>query len=306
MGMSDKKTTTQQQTQQQGNTAFSQTTTPNVPTWISDPAQAMAGQVGALTAQGPNAFMPTTSALENQTTQAAANFSPTNDLTSAGAAYSGVPDVQGQSLLTGLDQYMSPYLSDVVNSTLGDYDVQAGKTRAAQAAAAAQGGAFQGSRYGVQEAATEGELARGRAATESGLLNQGFTTAAGLSAQDAAARQAAQTANQQAALAKAQGLLGVGTAQNAEQLAALGVQTQAGQRATEEQQMQQQYPLTFGLQTEGLLSGLNPALFTGSSSSGTGDSSSSGTMSGTQSVSDPIGNISKLMAAASAFLPKPG
>jgi hypothetical protein len=191
---------------------------------------------------------------------------------------------------------------------LAQYDYQAGQTRAAQAAAAAQNQAFQGSRYGIQEANTEGQLAMGRASTQGGLLNQEFTQATGLSAQDAAARQqamlanqqaglTADTANQQAALAKAQGLTGIDTAQNAQQLQQLQMQASLGQRATEEQQIAQQYPMTFAAQQEGLLSGLNPALYTGSNVSGTGSTTSNQT----QTVSDPMGQIANLMAAGGAL-----
>ena len=105
MGMSDKKTTSTQDT----SGTFNQTSTPNVPTWISDPAQGMASQIGALTAQGPSAFTPTTSALENQVTQGAANYTPTSDYSDAKDAYGSIPSVEGQSLLTNLDQYYNPF-----------------------------------------------------------------------------------------------------------------------------------------------------------------------------------------------------
>ena len=288
MGMSDKKTTSNQTS----SGTFNQTSTPNVPTWISDPAQAMAGQVGALQAQGPGAFTPTTSNLENQVTEGAANFTPSSDYSDATGAFNNIPQVEGQSLLTNLDQYYNPFKEQITDPVLADYDRQAGQTRAAQAAQAAAGKAFQGSRYGIQEGETEGALARGRATTESGLLTNMFDTSTQLSATDAAARQAAMVANQGAGIAKAQGLAGIDTAQNAQQLQEQQQQAALGERATEEQQMQQQYPLTFAAQTEGLLSGLNPALFTGSTTSG----NTTGTSSGTTVVSDPIGQTANLMA----------
>ena len=57
--------------------------------------------------------------------------------------------------------------------------------RAQQSASAARNGAFSGSRYGVREAATEGELARSRASTAAGLRSNAFNTAAALGMQDA-------------------------------------------------------------------------------------------------------------------------
>lgn len=303
MGMSDKKTTTDQSQKQ--SSQFSQTATPNVPSWISDPAQAMAGQIGALQAQGPGAFTPTTSALEDQVTKAGQTFTPAGDYTGASAAYGGVPNVEGQSLLTNLSDYYNPFKEQVLNPVMQDFDFQAGQQRAAQAAqAAGPGRAFQGSRYGIQEGETLGAQDRARAATEGGLLGTMFNTATGLSATDAAARQQAMMANQQAALAKAQGLTGLDTAKNAEQLAGLQLQAGLGQRATEEQQLQQQYPLTYAAQMGGLLQGLNPALFTGQSTSGTGSGESSS--KSTQTVSDPMGTIANLMSAASGLIPGVG
>jgi hypothetical protein len=99
-------------------------------------------------------------------------------------------------------------------------------------------------------------------------------------------------ANQGAGVAKAQGLAGIDTAKNAQQLQEQAAQAAIAQRATEEQQIQQQYPLTFAAQTEGLLSGLNPALYTGSTTSGT----TTGHSTGTTVVSDPIGQAANLMA----------
>lgn len=84
-----------------------------------------------------------------------------------------------------MEDYRNPYLKDVVDTTLSEYDLEAGRTRAAQAAHAARNGAFSGSRFALREAQTEGELGRGRAATEAGLRDRAFNTAAGLGMQDA-------------------------------------------------------------------------------------------------------------------------
>ncbi|NQZ48092.1 MAG: hypothetical protein HRT63_11280 [Erythrobacter sp.] len=107
--------------------------------------------------------------------------------------------VQAQSLLDGLQNYMSPYTSDVVDTTLAGFDVDAERTRAARAAAAAGSGASRGTRNSIFEAVLEGELARERAGTEAGLRDQAFNTGAGLSASDANLRQSASVANAQLA-----------------------------------------------------------------------------------------------------------
>jgi hypothetical protein len=81
--------------------------------------------------------------------------------------------------------YQDPYMRDVVDTTLADFDENAGQIRARQAAQAAGNKAFSGSRYAIQEAQTEGELARGRASTAAKLRSDAFNTAAGLGMADA-------------------------------------------------------------------------------------------------------------------------
>jgi len=105
--------------------------------------------------------------------------------------------VKSQSLLTNLDSYMSPYTEDVVDTTLAGFDENAGRIEAQQQAQAASNGAFGGSRYGVLQAITQGELARERAGTEAGLRDTAFNTGAGLSADDANRRQSASATNAQ-------------------------------------------------------------------------------------------------------------
>ena len=92
------------------------------------------------------------------------------------------------SLLDGLNNYMSPYTGQVVDAALADYDYGAGQTRANQALDEARSGAFGGSGAAITRAMTEGDLARGRAATSANLRDQAFTRGAGLSATDAGFR----------------------------------------------------------------------------------------------------------------------
>lgn len=104
-------------------------------------------------------------------------------------------EVQAQSLLTNLQDYMNPYINDVVDTSLAGFDEDRGRIEAQQAAAAARSGAFGGSRFGVQEGITQGELGRQRADLEAGLRSDAFNTGAGLSADDAGRRQSASAAN---------------------------------------------------------------------------------------------------------------
>jgi len=96
-----------------------------------------------------------------------------------------------------IDALRNPYEAAVVDATLADFDVNAERTRAQQAAQAAGAGAFGGSRFGVREAVTEGELARARAAQQAGLLADSYNFAAGLANEDAGRQQQANITNAQ-------------------------------------------------------------------------------------------------------------
>lgn len=291
MGKSAKKTTTSDNnTKYTANTTGTQTgqQSVDVPDWLLNPAQRLAGSLGGLMGQGPEVYTPQMSGLTKQALTAAGGLDTTGAGYDAASAALGdlgsIRDVTGQSLLTNLSDYENPYRDKVLNPVLSDYDVNAGKTRAAQAAQAAAGGAFGGSRYGVREAQTEGELARGRAATEGGLLSDMFTQATGLSSQDAARRQQAMQGNQSAdiaaqnnRLAAAQAMAQLANSRSADQRANIALQNQIGGQQTDFENVQRQYPIEYQQQMEGLLQGLNPQSYFGQSSTGTSTSNTTGT-----------------------------
>lgn len=303
MALSSKKQKTETTSQQQ-NTAQ---TTPDVPDWIKQPAMNLAGGINSLIGQGPTAFTPQTNELQRNTWNQGADLKGYGgtDFSGAQGAIGGIGDIQGESVLSGLENYYNPYKEQVLNPVLSDYDETAGITRAGQAAAAAQNKAFQGSRYGIQEAATEGQLARGRSAAEGGLLSDMFTQATGLSAGDAARRQAAATSNQGAAISRAgleQSLAAQrsqeGLALSADEQARLRTQAGLGQQQFETEAGIKQYPLEYQKQMEGLLQGLNPALFTGQTNTGTSTGTGSSTTTANQSLGSWFGDF--LTAGAQA------
>lgn len=299
MGISSKKQkTTGSSTSNNTSTA---TTATEVPDWIKTPQMQNAGAIAGLIGAGPGAYAPQISGLQQQAFDSAAGLKNSAYLGQAGQALGQVGDAtykpyEASSLLDGgLDKYFNPYKDQVLNPVLDDYDFQSGQTKAAQAAAAAKNRAFQGSRYGVQEAQTEGALARGRAATEGGLLSDMYGQATGLAATDAGARNQAaaanaqggyqaSVANQQAALQRAQQLAALGMSEGAETRANLGVQAGLGGILTDAQNAQAQYPINFAGQMNGLLGGLNPDLYSNRTVGQTG--TSSGTNQST-SVSNP-------------------
>ena len=97
----------------------------------------------------------------------------------------------------GIQKYMDPALQSYVNSTLADYDANAGRQRAAVQAQAAGSGAFGGSRYGLQLGQFDADTARGRASTEGDLRRSAFEQGANLALADAARRAQIEMQNNQ-------------------------------------------------------------------------------------------------------------
>lgn len=101
--------------------------------------------------------------------------------------YGGAELADPKQLLEYMDDYQNPYTEQVIDATMADFDEYSGTQRAAMAADAAKTAAFGGSRYGIAQGQLEGELARGRAATQAALLDQKYRLAAQLAGVDAGA-----------------------------------------------------------------------------------------------------------------------
>ena len=165
------------------------------------------------------------------------------------------PYLQAAQAATGpqaYQQFMSPYQQDVINTTLGQYDIQAQKNLPGLAAQAIGAGAFGGGREGVQRAEYQNQSDLNRALLQAQLQQQGYGQAQSL---------AGQQYNQQMQLAgQSQGL----ASQQIAGLSALGQQQQAQRQAELEAQKQLEYqkiyqPLQtaqqFGSGVMGLISG---------------------------------------------------
>ena len=165
------------------------------------------------------------------------------------------PFLQAAQAATGpqaYQQFMSPYQQDVINTTLGQYDIQSQKNLPGLAAQAIGAGAYGGGREGVQRAEYQSQSDLNRALLQAQLQQQGFSQAQQL---------AANQYNQQLGLAgQAQGLLGSQIAG----LSALGQTEQAQRQAELEAQKQLEFqrayqPLQtaqqFGSGVMGLISG---------------------------------------------------
>jgi hypothetical protein len=123
--------------------------------------------------------------------------------TDVGAARTAAGGLGALTGPTAYQPFMSPYQQDVIDASLGEFDIQAQqRQQAIQDQALGVPGAFGGGREGVQQAEYQSASDRNRAMLQAGLLQQGYGNA------QQAAQQAFQ--NQQAIAA---GQLGLGQAQ---------------------------------------------------------------------------------------------
>lgn len=284
------------------NTNTSSTTTPIVPEWASNLTQSAAGQVGNLASLNPQSLVAPAQPLQTQAAAGAANLSGQGlayqnavDLTQAGSDSSwmspyltaNTPFASGGKAYDYVSNYMDPYLNEVVDSTAADLDANAGQVRAKQALDLAGSGAFGGSGAALTQSMTEGELARARATTLSGLKSQGYNTALTAAAGDADRATQARIANaqialqdqgqksnlqlqgQQQQLAAGNQMANIGSAWDANQRANVATQADVGSTLRGIDQDQRQAPVTSTQQIVALLGGLPINLFTGSQQNAT-------------------------------------
>ncbi len=161
-------------------------------------------------------------------------------LTKASTAADAATALTGTGAGTGvgsIQSYMSPYQSDVIDTTLSEFDRQ---TQIAKNQQAAQTmgvpGAFGGGREGVLQAEFLSNQARNRAATQAGLLQQGFQQAQAARQRDFQNQQAIATQQstlgggmQNLAQQQIKGLGSLGGIQQAQSQAVLDAQRQAAQ-----------------------------------------------------------------------------
>lgn len=210
-------------------------TTPTRPDWVDAQARGLNDALTGLGAQDPAARVAPLSDLERRAADGAAGLgvgagwggggtdwagwgrtgvgsmqvvgaAPAPDLSGAalgGSVLQGRGEApQAASVLDNLSAYMTPFRDHVLAAAMDDYDVEAGRRRAAQDLELAGQGAFGGSGAALTRSLTEGELARGRNSRLAGLLDQMFAQGAVLAAGDADRRQQASTAAAQLSQAR--------------------------------------------------------------------------------------------------------
>lgn len=292
---------------------FNSTRTPIVPEWASSLTQHVAGRVGDLLNLDPQSLVAPTQGLQSLAGARAGslsgspwNFDGAADLTRGAANTSWLdghmgaptPFASGGKAHDYMGNYLNPYLHDVVDATSADLDAHEGQVRAQQALDLAGSGAFGGSGAALTQSLTEGELARARASSLSGLRAQGYNTALGAAAGDAERASQARIANAQTALQDRAQKVGFGFQGQQQQLAA-GAQladlssaydaTQRGDIAAQAglgdtfrgiDQQQRQAPVTSTQQIVAMLSGLPISLFVGENQQGTSTQNSTQNTSG--------------------------
>lgn len=120
-----------------------------------------------------------------------------------------VDPITGQIGADYMSRYLDPYLSDVVDTSLADYDT--GAAEGYNALRAGSASAFGNKRTGVAEGQFTADAARGRGSLAAGLRSQAFNTAAGYGMNDAERVQAADTQTKANLLSNNQFNAGIGT-----------------------------------------------------------------------------------------------
>jgi len=313
MGLSSKKTTTT------SSGTENLTTTPQMPAWGVNSLIGLNSNIESLAQNDPEQYVAKADPLQTQAAAGAANLGSTwsapfaqatgdiNDVTSADTPQAQAAHAVAASLLDdgGIAKYLNPELQSVVDTSLADYDKNAGQTLAQLAAKGALNSAFGGSRYGILEGETNADLAQKRGLLDSGLRASAYSDAANQANEDAQRRQSTSEANagrdtsvsvsnaQQAADALARKLQGagllanIGNSADANARADVASQDAAGGVLRDIAQSKATAPLSLTQAVAQLLDQNQLGLLTGSNTQGT--TSSTGTTTSDPSLLGGIG-----------------
>jgi hypothetical protein len=306
MGISSKKQSSNQTT----NTTEHLTQTPTNPEFVTNGLAGLGGSIMDLSKLDPYSLVAGPDSLQTQAAGSAAGLGVNPDvyraaLDGTGAVMNAPASATSfASAAPFINRYMSPYINDVVNTTLKGYDDNANQTRQGQMLDLANDSTFGGSGGSILRALTEGQIGQGRAAAEAQLRQQGFETALGAANNDANRSQQTNDLNAQlrdSSLARtlaAAGQLGqLGFTADENQRADIGTQGDLGAQLQEIAQTKATAPLSLLGTQAALFSGLPLNLLHGQ----TGDSTSNSTSTGTATVSDPFGAFSGLLSGAGSL-----
>ena len=129
---------------------------------------ALQKQAATLAGSGVGSFQPFIDQAKAQGTAAGQTVGD------VGTTLSGIAGLTGAPTSSQMQQYMSPYQSQVIDTTLSEFDRQKAIQEKSIADQAIASGAFGGGREGVQRAEFASQSGRDRAALQAQLLQQGF------------------------------------------------------------------------------------------------------------------------------------
>lgn len=277
------------------------------PDWIQQPTQRLVGDIDILGGANPQSFVAGVNPLQSRAGDQAAglmgtpwNFDAAADLT-RGVAGASAPRTQGVRAKGYIDDYQNPYLKDVVDAAMADYDFGAGQSRAQFDLDNAT--AFGGSGVSLAKAATEDALTRGRGTLSSGLRSDAFNTALNAAQADAQREQNARDLNAQLyagqmdrTLGAADQLANISSQFGGEQRANIGAQASMGDLLRQIEQEQRQAPIDLLKTRADLLKGSPIDMFGGLKTTGTTTTKTKNTPSLMSSAGD-IATIAALFAS---------
>lgn len=281
------------------------TTAPTNPAWVTSGAEGLAGEIAALSKIDPYSTVAGTNPLLDLATKGAMGLGQGGGKGAADAEAKvrelmnmSAPSISAGSGLDKLNAWMSPYLKDVLDATLADFDYDAGVASAADDLAMAKSQAFGGSGAALTKSFNEDNRKRARATTAAGIRDQGFKTAAQYSSMDAdratQASIAAAQAELQNRLAQLQGansLFDFGLKSDANNRSNIGLQGDLGSLLREIEQQKLMAPFTTtGLKT-GMFGSLPLNLFNGNTQ--------------TSKTSDPMGTLGTLIGTIGSIVAAP-
>jgi len=133
-----------------------------------DPLQT---QAASLAASGVGGYQPYLGQAATQGTQAISTLGGVSPYISAAGQLTGTGAGTGAGSVAS---YMSPYQQQVIDATLGEYDIQAQKGLGTIGTAAVGAGAYGGGRHGIAEAEYQSSSDRQRALLNAQMLQQGY------------------------------------------------------------------------------------------------------------------------------------
>lgn len=291
MGLFSKKTKTT--TNQTATTNQTNTSTPIIQDWIANPIQDLTKKTGDVYNNfDPSKLVAGPTDLQTSAANSAANFGAPpaysmaqnllGEAGSAGAQNVGNVDISGY-----ISKFMNPYLKDVVDTSLSDYDFGAGQTRAQDQLARAGDSTFGGSSGAIQTALSNARLAAGRGSLAAGLRSDAYDKAAGLATQQAGMDYNTGLANAnfgENALTRklnaGTGLTSLGTSMGADARANAGAQFDIGEALRKIKEGQNTAPLDLINRHIAALSGLPLDMFKGQTTNTNGTVNTTGTTVG--------------------------